>query len=51
MCGGVAKRPLADLPLEEILDLGNDAGGVGAALGDVALEPRGRVAAGAGDEG
>src|SRR6266545_4032723 len=40
---------LAHLALEEILDLGDDAGRVGAALADVRLEPRGRIAAGAGD--
>src|SRR5262249_3441123 len=40
---------LAHLALEEILDLGNDAGRVGSALADVRLEPRRRVAAGAAD--
>src|SRR5206468_6416000 len=40
---------LAHLALEEILDLGDDAGRVGAALADVGLEPRGRIAARAGD--
>src|SRR5213594_4021483 len=40
---------LAHLALEEILDLGDDAGRVGAALAHVRLEPRGGVGAGAAD--
>jgi hypothetical protein len=40
---------LARLALEEVLDLGDDAGGVDAILAHVRFQPRGRVAAGAGD--
>ena len=40
---------LARLALEEILDVRHHAGGIDAALADVRLEPRGRIAAGARD--
>src|SRR4030095_12165502 len=40
---------LARLALEEVLDLRDDAGGVDPLLAHVGFEPRGRVAAGAGD--
>src|SRR4029453_14065030 len=48
-CLALLHVQLAQLPLVQVLDLGDDAGRVGAALAHVRLEPRGGVGAGAAD--